>query len=990
QNHGLPEQKQILPMLAKLATECDLPMVATNDCHYLRRMDAETQAVLLCIQTNSQLADGRPIGFETDEFYYKTTDEMRMLFDSYTGALSNSVAIAERCNFDFDFTRSHLPKFPCPAGKDAPQYLRELAERGFAARHAAGLLHTDKHSVDEYRARMEYELSVIEQMGYADYFLIVQDYLNFAKSKKIPVGPGRGSGAGSIVAYFLGITDVDSMQFDLLFERFLNPERISMPDIDVDFCYNRRDEVIAYVTERYGKEHVSQIVTFGTLAARAAVRDVGRALGMAYGDVDVVAKSIPRELGITIADALRLPELKAQYERPEIKRLLDLAMALEGMPRNLSIHAAGIVITERPLSAYLPLATSNGVTITQYDMDTVAELGLLKFDFLGLRYLTIINDAVLQIKESEPSFDIEKIPLDDQKTFKLISKGATTGLFQLESGGMRQMLMNLSPDSFEDIVAAIALYRPGPMDSIPKFIENRKNPAGIVYRTPLLEPILRSTYGCVVYQEQVMQVFRLLAGYSFGHADVVRRAMSKKKAGVMEAEKEAFLKGCRDNGIDADTAEAIFHDMADFAHYAFNKSHAAAYAVISYRTAYLKAHYPKEYFAALLTSELGNMPKIAEYIGEVGKRGVRVLPPDINESEVTFHVSGANIRFGLLALKNVGRNFLEAAVAERERGGAYRSFDDFLERLSSADLNKRQIESLIKAGAFDHLGVYRSQLMAVYESMIDRLQTRNRSNLTGQLDMFSTGVTERPEIIYPPLPEFGLRELLAQEKDASGMYFSGHLLDGFSNALADPAIREIRALVETDDNGELLLADRAKVTVAGIVTSVTMKTTKKDDRMAFFTLEDRYGEIECLAFPKIYTQFAHILHTDAVLRIEGELSIREEEAPKVLVSRIAELPDNRTLTAPVERQAAKPAAKQAPVSISPTNAKILYLRVPSLSDEKWRRACNILEIFEGELPVSVYDSSTKSYKRLEGGFDCTAFTVAELVEILGADNVVLK
>ena len=994
QNHGLPEQKQILPLLAKLARECELPMVATNDCHYLRRSDAETQAVLLCIQTNSQLADGRPIGFETDEFYYKNTDEMRLLFDSFKGALSNTVRIAERCNFDFDFTKTHLPKFPCPNGESAVSHLRSLAERGFAAKREAGMLHTEKHSEAEYRERMEYELSVIEQMGYADYFLIVQDYVNFAKSKKIPVGPGRGSGAGSIVAYFLGITDVDSLQFDLLFERFLNPERVSMPDIDVDFCYNRRDEVIAYVTERYGKDHVSQIVTFGTLAARAAVRDVGRALGMAYGDVDAVAKSIPREIGITIADALRFPELKAAYENPEIKRLLDLAMALEGMPRNLSIHAAGIVITERPLASYLPLAASNGVVLTQYDMDTVAELGLLKFDFLGLRYLTIINDAVSEIRESDPAFDIEKIPLDDQKTFKLIAKGATTGLFQLESGGMRQMLMNLSPDSFDDIVAAIALYRPGPMDSIPKFIENRKNPDAIVYRTPLLEPILRSTYGCVVYQEQVMQVFRTLAGYSFGHADVVRRAMSKKKAGVMEAEKQSFLEGCLANGVSADVAEAIFKDMADFAHYAFNKSHAAAYAVISYRTAYLKAHYPKEYFAALLTSELGNMPKIAEYISEVGKRGVRVLPPDINESRVTFHVSGDHIRFGLLALKNVGRNFLEAVVTERERFGPYRSFDDFLDRLSAADLNKRQIESLIKAGAFDRLGHYRSQLMAVYESMIDRLQSKNRSNLTGQLDMFSTGVAERPEISYPRLSEYGLRELLMQEKEASGMYFSGHLLDGFSNALSDPSIREIKDIVGVDEQGEAMVADRTRTVIAGIVTSVTMKSTKKDERMAFFTLEDRYGEIECLAFPKIYAQFSHILHTDAVLRVEGEISVREDENPKLLVARLSELPDNRTLAAPPKSaaSAATPRAAQKPATagVTPANAKILYLRVPSLADERWLRAQNILGIFDGSLPVSVYDASKKSYQKLNQGFDCTEFTLARLVEILGADNVVLK
>ncbi|MBQ8357181.1 MAG: DNA polymerase III subunit alpha [Clostridia bacterium] len=1001
QDHGLPEQKQILPMLHKLAIECALPMVATNDCHYLRRTDAQTQAVLMCIQTNSQLADGRPIGFETDEFYYKDSNEMRMMFGKYEGALENTVKIAERCRFDFDFSHTYLPKFPCPAGMTSFDYLSQLAHKGFEARIAAGLIDFAAHSREEYRTRMEYELSVIHSMGYADYFLIVQDYVNFAKSKKIPVGPGRGSGAGSIVAYFLGITDVDSIRFDLLFERFLNPERVSMPDIDVDFCYNRRDEVIRYVGERYGKEHVSQIVTFGTLAARAAIRDVGRALGMSYGDVDVVAKAIPRELGITIADALKLPDLKALYNRPEVKKLVDLAMALEGMPRNISIHAAGVVITEKPLSEYVPLSSSNGVVVTQYDMDTIAELGLLKFDFLGLRYLTIINDAVMQINESDPDFDIEKIPLDDEKTYKLISRGATSGVFQLESGGMRQMLMNLSPSRFDDIVAAIALYRPGPMDSIPQFIENRKNPDQIVYRTPVLEPILRSTYGCVVYQEQVMQIFRKLAGYSFGHADVVRRAMSKKKAGVMEAEKGAFLEGCAKNNIAADVAEAIFDDMTDFAHYAFNKSHAAAYAVISYRTAYLKTHYPKAYFAALLTSELGNMPKIAEYIAEAGKRGIRVLPPDVNESNVVFHVSGDHIRFGLLALKNVGRTFLDALVSERQRNGPYRSFDDFLDRLSSSDLNKRQIESLIKAGAFDHLGLYRSQLMAVYEPMIDRLQSKNRSNLTGQLDMFSQVGTERPEIEYPKLQEFKLNELLAQEKEAAGMYFSGHMLDGFSKALSDPGIMSIKELCETDGEGEYLLADRARVTVAGIVTALTGKTTKKEERMAFFTLEDRCGEIECLAFPNIYARFSHFLHTDAVLRVEGNLSVREEERPKILVSALEPLLDDhappRVMPEAEARknvsQPIRPAVKRSePTTALPqiANARILYLRVPSLEDKKWKKALNILEIFDGSLPVSVYDASNAAYQKLSMGFDCTEYTLRELISILGKENVVLK
>ena len=626
-------------------------------------------------------------------------------------------------------------------------------------------------------------------------------------------------------------------------------------------------------------------------------------------------------------------------------------------------------------------------------MDTIAKLGLLKFDFLGLRYLTIINDAVQQIRESEPSFDIEKIPLDDPATYKLIAKGGTTGLFQLESGGMRQMLMNLAPSSFEDVVAAIALYRPGPMDSIPTFIENRKNPEKITYRAPAMEPILKNTYGCVVYQEQVMQIFRELAGYTFGHADVVRRAMSKKKAGVMEAEREAFLAGCAKNGIAAEDAEAIFADMADFAHYAFNKSHAAAYAVISYRTAYLKAHYPKAYFAALLTSELGNMPKIAEYIADAGKYGVRVLPPDINASNADFHVSGDHIRFGLLALKNVGRNFLENAVRERAQGGKYTSFDDFLERLVGSDLNRRQIEALIKAGAFDTLGVYRSRLLAVCDQLLERIQSRGRAELTGQLDIFSMGGVERPQIEYPQLPEFSLRELLMQEKEASGMYFSGHLLDGFSTALSAPGITQIRDVLETDTEGELVMADRTRVSVAGIITSITRKTTKRDERMAFFTVEDRYAEIECIVFPKAMQDYGHVLREDCVVRVEGNLSVREEENPKIMVSRIEELYDNETMKnrpqpvqkAPVQAQNSAKAA-----SVMPQNVKILYLRVPDLVSDVFLRAKNLLDIFEGNTPVSVFDASTKTYHKQEMGFDCTPYTLRELQKILGAENVVPK
>ena len=991
QDHGLPEQRRVLPMLVELAAREGLPLVATNDCHYLRRADAETQSVLMCIQTNSRLADGRPIGFETDEFYYKDTSEMEMLFARYEGAIENTVRIAERCQFDFDFSQNHLPKFPCPGGRTAPQYLRELTEQGFALREATDRLALDRFTIADYRARMEYELSVIAEMGYADYFLIVQDYVGYAKRHGIPVGPGRGSGAGSMVAYFLAITDVDPLSHELLFERFLNPERVSMPDIDVDFCYNRRDEVIRYVTERYGRDHVSQIITFGTLAARAAVRDVGRALGMTYQDVDAVAKAIPRELGITIRDALALPDLKRLYaDNPDTKRLVDLAMALEGMPRNVSIHAAGIVITERPLASYLPLAASGGAVITQYDMDTVAALGLLKFDFLGLRYLTIVHDAVEAYRAEEPDFDINRIPLDDKRTYRLMAKGATSGVFQLESGGMKNTLQSLQPNCFEDVVAAIALYRPGPMESIPTFIKNHQDPSAVTYKIPRLAPILKNTYGVVVYQEQVMQIFRELAGYTFGHADVVRRAMAKKKASVMEAERGAFLAGCAANGIDGSAAGALFDELSSFANYAFNKSHAAAYAVISYQTAYLKEHAPKAYFAALLTSELGNLAKIAEYIAEVSKRGVRVLPPDINASGVTFTVEGDHIRFGLLALKNVGRQFLEAVVEERRIGGKYRSFDDFLDRMAGSDLNKRQIEALIKSGAFDSLGVYRSRLLAVYEEMIDYQQGKNRANITGQLDIFAT-MTDAPTVTYPDIAEFPMRELLAQEKEASGLYFSGHVLDGFSDALGAPDITPIHSLLSADED-DAAYTDRTPVTVAGMITALTVKMTKTGKQMAFFTVEDRMGEIECVAFAREREKFADLLVLDTPVIVSGQLSLREDEPPKVILADIGELPPNGTprIARPVKTAGGVSAPQSGVTAQRSKTPRILYLRVPALSDAVTARVMALLAENVGNLPVSVFSADTKAYHKQAKGVACTERVLAALTALLGKENVVLK
>ena len=833
QDHGLAEQRQILPSLVKIAQECNIPMVATNDCHYLRRENASTQAILMCIQTNTSILDGRPFGFETDEFYYKNTDEMRMRFGKYEGAIENTVKIAQMCNLEFSSQDYKLPKYPSvPNGMNSSQYLRSLALQGLDSRLKHGTISFDgDYNEKAYCDRIDYELEVIDQMGYCDYFLIVWDYVAYAHNHDIPVGPGRGSGAGSLVAFLIGITDIDPLRFDLLFERFLNPERVTMPDIDVDFCYNRRDEVIKYMYDKYGSDHVSQIIAFGTLGAKAVIRDVGRVMGMSYSDVDVVAKAVPREISATLDDAMNSADMKALYESsPQIKKLIDTAKELEGMPRNITVHAAGLVVSDKPITEYVPLSVSNDSIVTQFDMDTIAQLGLLKFDFLALRYLTIIDDTCKTIRERDPQFDIEKIDIADSETYKMLSSGNALGIFQLESGGMRQMLTELMPERFDDIIAAIALYRPGPMDSIPQYIEARHNPQKIEYMHPLLEPILKSTYGIIVYQEQVMSIFRVVAGYTYGHADVVRRSISKKKGDALNAERDNFINGAVNNGVERDIAEKLFDDMASFANYAFNKSHAAAYAMISYRTAYLKAHYPCEYMSALITSVLGNMNKLALYIGECSKYRIKVLAPNINESRLLFYPHDGNIVFGMLALKNVGKQFVENIIREREMSGKFKDFEDFISRMSQYDINKRMVESLIKVGAFDSFGVYRSRLLASYEVLIDNQQSINRNNLSGQLDMFSSlGVqTSTPKFEYPQLPDSTAKDKLRMEKEVAGMCFSGNILDSYSKheAYIDP--QKISAFLDVDN-----VSDKESVRIVGIVTSVTVKSTRKNEKMAF-------------------------------------------------------------------------------------------------------------------------------------------------------------
>ncbi len=992
QDHGLAEQKTVNEALFQMSEQLGIGLVATNDVHYLRRSDSDAQAILMCIQTNSCIEDGRPIGFETDEFYYKETWEMERLFAAHPEALSNTVKIADMCQLEFQFDKTFFPSYSCPNGARPGAYLRSLAIAGLERREKNGTIDFQRISREMYLQRLEYELPVIDGMGYSEYYLIVWDFVDWAKSQGIPVGPGRGSGAGSLVAYLIGITDVDPLRFDLLFERFLNPERVSMPDFDIDFCYDRRDEVIQYVRDKYGEDHVAQIITFGTMAARAVVRDVGRALGMSYGEVDVVARQIPHTLNMTLERALEQKELSEMYQNdPKVRRLIDLGRALEGMPRHASTHAAGVVITENPLTDYVPLAVNNGICVTQYNMDTVAELGLLKFDFLALRYLTIIAAAEKEIAHRHPGFSMATIPLDDKAVYAMLSKGNTEGVFQLESGGMRQMLTQLCPENIDDIIAAIALYRPGPMESIPRYIEARhgKKPE---MRIPQLEPILASTYGCIVYQEQVMRIFQDVAGYSLGHADIVRRAISKKKTQVLLNEKEAFVQGAAERGISGEDAEKLFDDIAAFANYAFNKSHAAAYAVISYQTAYLKAHYLKEYNCALLTSVQGSPEKIAEYIGDCKRRGISVLPPDINASMTDFHTQEAGIRFGLAALKNVGRSFIDTIIEERDNGGPFLDFDDFLARSRKLGINKRQMEALIKSGALDSLGPRRSQMLAVYESLLER---GDAPGLDGQLDLFSAvpaGEEVAPKTVFPDIPELSTSEKLHLERESSGMYLSGHILDDYTShmeVLKCASAAGISASFSPEREGEPEYREKETVTLAGVLLARTNKTTRSGDAMAFVTLEDLTGEIELIVFPGPLSVYGHLLTVGNVIAVRGAISVREDEAPKILVNSVLQLEKNGGDIMPSFAQTER---KSIP-SHAAVNAPVqkLYLRVPSQSSEAFRRVCAFLCIFRGKVPVTFYDEEKKTaFRGTDFGAVINDFTLTELREILGDASVVVK
>ncbi len=907
QNNGIEEQNLVNQSLIKLSNETGIPLAATNDAHYLRRGDARAHEVLLCIQTGRKITDEDRMRFSTDEFYIKSEDEMREAFRNIPEALENTVRIAESCNVELEFNKLHLPKFDVPDNKDPYEYLSGLCEQGLIWRYGEA-------AADQvYRQRLEYELQVIRQMGYVDYFLIVWDFIKYARDNGIRVGPGRGSAAGSLVAYSLGITSVDPLKYNLLFERFLNPERVTMPDIDIDFCYERRQEVIDYVVRKYGEDRVAQIITFGTMAARAAIRDVGRALDIPYGEVDLIAKMIPFQIGMNINKALELnPELKMKYEEDEqTQELIDTAKLLEGLPRHASTHAAGVVISKDPITEYVPLQKNDESVTTQFPMGLLEELGLLKMDFLGLRTLTVIRDAAdLIYRNHGIKIDIDKLEMSDPAIFKLIGEGKTSGIFQLESTGMTQFMKELQPASLEDIIAGISLYRPGPMDSIPKYIRNKNNLEMITYEHPLLEGILDVTYGCMVYQEQVMQIVRDLAGYSYGRSDLVRRAMSKKKHDVMQKERENFIHGIVDedgnvivkgavrNGVDEKTADRIFDQMMDFASYAFNKSHAAAYAVVAYQTAWLKYYYPVEFMAASLNSFLGSSDKISYYVHECKQAGIEVLPPDVNESNVRFTVVNKKIRFGMAAVKNVGENAVRELIDERNENGLFKSFGEFCERIGGRDFNKRCVESLIKCGAFDSFGVYRSKMMAVYERLLDGAQQNRKSKVDGQLSLFEMPgemQTVKNEENYPELKEFSQKMLLSMEKEMLGLYVSGHPLREFEEEILEQTTLDSTLINSVDTaqdegnsggTGGKSITDGILVTVGGIITDIKAKTTKSNNLMAFVTLEDLYGSMEVIVFPTVLKRYRSLLVSENAVFIDGRISIKEEELPKIICENV--------------------------------------------------------------------------------------------------------
>lgn len=983
QDHGMAEQKRINPQLIRLSWETGIPLVATNDCHYIAPEDSRMHRVLLCIQTGRTIEDENAMEFGSEEFYFKSEEEMRALFPDVPEAADNTVKIAQRCQVELEFGKTKLPAFFTPDGSDNLEFFRRLCQEGLIRRYG-------EDPPQEYRDRLEYEIRVISQMGYVNYYLIVWDFIRYARSVGIPVGPGRGSGAGSLAAYCVGITNVDPMRYDLLFERFLNPERVSMPDFDIDFSDERRDEIIGYVVDKYGADHVAQIVTFGTMAARGALRDVGRALNIPYNKVDQVAKLVPLSLGMTLDTAMKQSkELREKVEAdPQVKELWDMARKVEGMPRHASTHAAGVVITDKPVMDYVPLSKNDDAVVTQYTMTAIEELGLLKMDFLGLRNLSVIDHAEKLVRRREAGFSIEAAPEDDGAVFRMLSEGHSEGVFQLESPGMKRLLVQAQPACVEDLIAIISLYRPGPMQFIPQYLESRKNPESVHYRHPLLRPILEPTGGCIIYQEQVMQIFRDLAGYSLGRADIVRRAMAKKKHDVLEREREVFLHGqqredgtwevdgCLRRGVDQQTALELFKEIESFASYAFNKPHAAGYAVVAYQTAYLKCHYPCEYMAALLSSVLGQTGKVAEYIEECGRLGISVLPPHVNYSDMGFTVVGKSIRFGLLAVKNLGRNVIARMVDERRGGGEFTSFYNFCKRMAGRDLNRRAIESLVKCGALDGLGNNRREMLLAVERVLDSLEADKRRNVEGQMGFFDApGSAQGGEPPLEKTEDFSAADKLNMEKEVTGMYLSGHPMAAYAGLYQEGGYARMDEILQSAGERETgRYQDGQWVTLLGMVVGVRKKATKNNAQMAFVSLEDMYGAITALVFPKVLEQYGSLLYEGAVVEVQGKLSFTEDKAPELVCQSLGKPADPISVKAP----AGKP--------VRPG----LYLRLSSQQDPRYDKAMRYIAVFDGgatDLYLTFQDTGKLLRAPAKFRVEINRPLLRALKELLGAENV---
>ena len=1026
QDHGIDEQKRTNPDIIRIARELDIPLVATNDAHYVKKEDAEIQKILLCIQTKKTIAEDTGMGFSTDEFYVKSGEEMLALFPEYPDAIENTNKIAEMCNVDFKFGSSILPNYEVPEGMTHFEYFQKLCYDGFVKRYG-------ENGPQEYKDRLDYELGIIDSMGFTDYFLIVWDYINYARSVGIPVGPGRGSGAGSIAAYCVGITAIDPMRYDLLFERFLNPERVSMPDFDIDFCYVRRPEVIEYVKRKYGEDHVAQIATFGTMAAKGAVRDVGRVLGIPLNIVQAVTKESPGDLGMTIAKALEASQdFRKLYEGDsQIKNLVDISMKIEGMVRNTGMHAAGVVICRDPVDTYVPLFKSGESVVTQYYKGWVEALGLLKMDFLGLRTLTVVTDAEKLVRQKVPDFDVYDIDIEDKETYDMLADGGTSCVFQCESAGIRSLMINMHPNCLEDIIAVIALYRPGPMDFIPGYLENRSHPDEIKYHTPELAPILDVTYGTIVYQEQVMRIFQDLAGYSLGAADMVRRAVAKKQADVLEQQRKYFLygsdgsdgsspcDGCVKRGIKPEAANAIFEDMASFASYAFNKSHSAAYAYVTYQTAWLRCHYPCEFMAAMLTSVLSNADKLVANIAECGNLGIDVLPPHVNSSSEEFTVEENAVRFGLLAVKNVAQSYIELIIRERNENGNYESFFTFCKRTYGQEFNRRSVEHLIKAGALDGLGTNRNQMLHMMDLVVESLESDKKASVSGQLGFFdmSQELAKASEPEIPDIPEFSEKEILQLEKEATGIYMSGHPMTAYKDYARKIHAAKTIDLLEADVNDKTSqYKSGQRVRILTILSTVKKKVTKNNTTMAFLQAEDVTGSIEVVVFPKKMEQVADLLVEDNIVMIEGRLELSDDAESKLSLDSIEKAPSVEQLRGgsvaappppeykPIKRdiplassyEPATPAPVQTPaqqsapaVRKSPTRG--LFLRLPSDSCSEKAQIMPLITQFSGPTPVHFYYTDINKYNMQTGiTTSVTAQLYGKLQSILGNSNVVLK